>query len=587
MKETIKRSAVLHRPMSEYAHGLDENRILIRIRTARDNIKVCKLFYGDTACRSNPIKFYELDMKVVASDLEFDYFEAVIESKINRIYYYFELSSVDESSYYFSDFFRNDLPIDRSEYYKLPFNHRADIVRTPDWVKDAVIYNIFPDSFSTDENGISGKGVTLKYKSDNMKTPQTVSSRLGGTFKGIEKKLPYLEHLGINCIYLNPIFAAGEYHKYDLIDYMSVDPCFGTNEEFRDLVDACHKRDIRVIIDGVFNHCGWKFFAFEDVVEKGVDSEYADWFYDLTFPVVRPDDPEDYPTYACFAYERMMPKLNTTNPKVRDYLVNVGRHWVEEYNIDGWRLDVASEINDDFWRDFRRAVKSVNPNAFIIGEVWESASHWMQGDMFDSTMNYDLRKFCSYFFAERKISAETFEAGVTNMLLRYRKDMQYGQLNLLDSHDVSRFLSVCDGNVNRYKMAVMFQMLFVGAPSIFYGDEQGIEGIDELDFRKGMTFDESNLLFEFYKDAISVRKSYTCIRRGEYQTLYSKNGIYALSRFVDDERIVAIFNNSDNELGIEKIDSILGINHDDAEVILSNRYGDKLERDGFAVFEIH
>lgn len=153
-----------------------------------------------------------------------------------------------------------------------------------------------------------------------------------------------------------------------------MDPCFGTNEDFKELVDTFHENGIRVIIDGVFNHCGWKFFAFEDVVRKGEKSQYKNWFYGLTFPVIRPDDPEEYPGYECFGYERMMPKLNTANPEVEEYFCRVGRYWVEKFHIDGWRLDVASEVNDGFWRRFRREVKKINPEAILIGEVWESAN---------------------------------------------------------------------------------------------------------------------------------------------------------------------------------------------------------------------
>ena len=230
---------------------------------------------------------------------------------------------------------------------------------------------------------------------------------------------------------------------------------------------------MRVIIDGVFNHCGWRFFAFEDVVQKGEASRYKDWFYRLEFPVVRPEDPEAIPGYECFGYERLMPKLDTANPEVREYFCSVGEHWVREYGIDGWRLDVASEVDDSFWREFRRRVKAAKPEALLIGEVWESAGHWLDGSMFDSAMNYELRRHCRRFFAEQTEDAFAFSGRCTGMLMRYRRQLVPAQLNLLDSHDVGRFLSLCGGDVRRYRLAVLFQLCFPGIPSVFYGDELG------------------------------------------------------------------------------------------------------------------
>ena len=343
---------------------------------------------------------------------------------------------------------------------------------------------------------------------------------------------------------MNPIFAAGEYHKYDLVDYFHIDPCFGTNEEFRQLVDACHARDMRVIIDGVFNHVGWHFFAFEDVIQKGEDSAYKDWFYRLTFPVRRPDDPEAYPDYECFGYERMMPKTNTRNPEVVDYFCKVGRYWVREFGIDGWRLDVASEINDDFWRSFRKAVKQENPDCILIGEVWETAQHWLGGDMFDSTMNYDFRKHCRRFFAEQSIDAAQFDGRVTNMRMRYKLPVLYAQLNLLDSHDVSRFYSLCGSDEEKMKLAVLFQMTFVGIPSVFYGDERGITGIQEAEYRHPMDWSSRHEpLEDFYRQAIHLRRENPVLCRGEYQTICAEGGLYAYCRQDDRTRITVVLNN--------------------------------------------
>ena len=234
---------------------------------------------------------------------------------------------------------------------------------------------------------------------------------------------------------------------------------------------------------------------------------------------------EEIPGYACFAYERMMPKLNTANPEVQDYFCKVGAYWVREFGIDGWRLDVASEVNDGFWRAFRQAVKQVNPQALLIGEVWESAGHWLRGDMFDSTMNYDFRKHCALFFAEGSIDSAAFSGRITNMLMRYRLSMLPAQLNLLDSHDVSRFLSLCGGDTARLRLAVLFLFCFVGMPTVFYGDELGIQGTEEAAYRSPMPWDGGDPeLLQFYRRAIALRRELAPLRRGNFRMVCAEPG---------------------------------------------------------------
>ena len=508
----MKLDAVLHIPLSEYAHGLDERHIVYRLRCAKGDLTRVTLHYGDTACRVTPIVFTPETMEIVASDELHDYWQIIVDSLYDRVYYYFELFDGKDTVLYYGGIFTDHLVDDRSQYFKLPINHRADIVTVPDWVHDAVVYNIFPDSFATGRRYISCHPGRAVYRDHEVK------GKLGGTLDGVSANVDYLKDLGVNCVYLNPIFAAGEYHKYDLLDYFHVDPCFGGDEAFREMVDTLHANGIRVIIDGVFNHCGWNFFAFDDVVHNQQQSKYCDWFYHLEFPVTRPDDPEAYPNYACYAYERMMPKLNTANPDVREYFCNVGRYWIQEYGIDGWRLDVASEVDDRFWRAFREAVKEANPDALLIGEVWESANHWLQGDMFDSSMNYDFRKHCELFFASENIDAAAFSGRVTNMLMRYRVQTVPAQLNLLDSHDVSRFLSICGGDTCRYRLAVLFMMTFVGMPTVFYGDELGVQGVTEEEYRRPMPWDSGDgTLYAFFKKAIAMRLELTALRRGSFR----------------------------------------------------------------------
>lgn len=542
----MKREAILHIPMSNYAHGLDEKHVLFRLRAARGDLMGCRLFYGDRACRITPVLFTVISMEVVARDEYFDYYEVILDSPYTRICYYFELEDTTGKVLYYSDLFHSSTVNERSDYYQFPYNRKEDLADIPDWSKDAIIYNIFPDSFATTYRYISCQGKEVNYQGN------VTRGKLGGTIKGITENVDYLKHLGINCIYINPFFAAGEYHKYDLLDYYHVDPCFGTDDEFKEMVRYYHDHGIRVIIDGVFNHCGWNFFAFEDVVNKGELSRYKDWFYRLSYPVIKPDNMEDIPNYECFGYERLMPKLNTSNQEVVDYFCEVCRYWLVKFDVDGWRLDVASEVNDGFWREFRKTAKAAKPDSFLIGEVWETAQHWLTGDQFDSSMNYDFRKNCKAFFAEERLDAYGFDARVTQMRMRYHKNMLYGQLNLLDSHDVSRFLSLCKDDLRRFCLAILFQMTFIGPPSIFYGDEQQITGLKEEDYRSPMKWNVNDAMFDFYKRAIELRREQKALRRGDYRTLdaQKESRLYLYQRFTDNECLYIGLNAGPEEVAL-------------------------------------
>ena len=534
----MNKQAILHIPMSQYAYGMDENHIVFRLRAAKADISLCTLIYGDRACRRTPVDYFRERMEIVASDTLFDWWEVTLETDFTRICYAFLIEDREgEKCFYYGDLFCDSLTPDRSAYFQLPFNHRADRIRVPEWMADAIVYNIFPDSFATGSRSVSGKATELRYGD------HPVRGKLGGTIRGVTENLDYIRDLGFNCIYLNPIFAAGEYHKYDLLDYYHIDPAFGTDEDFRELVRKAHQMGIRVMIDGVFNHCGWHFFAFEDVVKNGRSSRYWKWFYDLKEPVTVPDNMEDYPNYSCFGYERMMPKLACDEPEVRDYFCKVGAYWVREFDIDGWRLDVASEINDSFWRAFRQTVKAIRPDCALIGEVWESAGHWLDGSMFDSTMNYDFRKHCTAFFAKNSIDAEGFRHRVTDMLMRYRRPVAYGQLNLLDSHDVSRFLSLCGEDRSRQQLAVLFQMTFVGMPCVFYGDELEMTGIKEEEYRHPMPWERADApMLDFFRQVIQLRNREAALRRGDFTCEKAEDGWFIYSRAYREEKVTVVMN---------------------------------------------
>lgn len=508
----MNKSAILHIPMSQYAFALEEGTFTIRLRAKKGDLDHCLLYYGDRACIQSPVVFTKTEMERRWQDTEFDYFEKTITEAPVRLCYYFILQKGNEQIYYYADAFHEKLPDmiredgfvieGRSEYYQYPYAMREEIIKEPEWFLNAVVYNIFPDSFASDYRFLCKEGKTLTDKNGKK-----CSSKLGGTIEGIRKNLDYIQDLGATCIYLNPVFQAGEYHKYDITDYYEIDPCMGSKEEFKKLVDEIHERGMHVIIDGVFNHCSWYFPYFDDVIQKGKDSEYVDWFYDLTFPVERPKD-GNKPGYACFAYEPCMPKLNTANQKVQEYFADVGKYWIKQFGVDGWRLDVANEIDRNFWRKFRTAIKEAKPDAVLIGEVWENAETWLRGDAFDSVMNYDFRKHCREYFAAEKYTASDFAGAMTDMFLRYPKQVSLGQLNLLDSHDVARFLSLCDGNREKWMAAFAYLCISPGVPSIFYGDEKGMEGIREEEYRSPMPWEEKEEITSFVKKCIRIRKDW-------------------------------------------------------------------------------
>ncbi|MBQ9309088.1 MAG: DUF3459 domain-containing protein, partial [Clostridia bacterium] len=313
---------------------------------------------------------------------------------------------------------------------------------------------------------------------------------------------------------------------------------------------------IRIIIDGVFNHVSSHHFSFQDVLRNGKASKYYDWFYQLPEHPALPRPGEEV-DYTCFAYVPNMPKTDTSCPALRAYFCDIGRYWLREYDVDGWRLDVANEVDDGFLRAFRQAVREVKPDALILGEIWENASHWLQGDMMDGAMNYDFRRFCLQFFATGSLSAEAFDVRISYLLMRYRAQMLPALLNLLDGHDVPRFLSLCGGDLNRMALAVVFQMTFIGMPSVFYGDEKGMTGIAEDEYRSPMSWDEASPLETLYRDLIALRRAHPALTRGTFRTLRAAGKLYVFLREEGGERITVALHAGDGSESVEICGEIL------------------------------
>lgn len=511
--------------MSEYAFALDDTHYIFRLRTGKGEAESVRFYYADRAVMTPKLQFAPLPMEKFRTDRYFDWYEIRLETRFERIAYYFELQNGVETLFYYGDCYEMAGTPTRADYFQLPFNHRADRFAAPAWTRDAVVYNIFPDSFA------AGKRLA----------PNGAPPCRGGTVRGVTENLDYIASLGFNCIYLNPIFAARSYHRYDTLDYYRIDPHMGAEDDLRDLVRRAHALGIRVILDGVFNHVSSDHPFFRDVLEKGRASRYYSCFYAL------PETPRlpaagELPGYTCFSYVADMPKTNTADPFLRQYFCDVGANWVRKFDVDGWRLDVANELDDGFLRAFRASVKAAKSDALIVGEVWENAAHYLGGDMLDSAMNYDFRRYCRRFFAEQTVDAETFDTNVSTLLLRYNENALFAQLNLLDSHDVSRFLSLCGGKTERMELAVLLQMTFPGMPCVFYGDEKGLCGESEPEYRRPMAWDASSPLEEVYRRMIALRKTHPALRYGSFHTELACGGVYRYSRVWNGTKITVAMN---------------------------------------------
>ena len=379
---------------------------------------------------------------------------------------------------------------------------------------------------------------------------------------GIVEHLDYLLDLGVTAIYLNPIFQSTANHRYHTHDYYQVDPILGGNRALRSLLDSAHQRGMRVILDGVFNHASRSFFQFNHIVENGPASPYADWFIVKNYPLRPYNAPKGKHGYEAWWDLPALPKLNVSTPAVREFLLDVATHWIE-FGADGWRLDVPTEIDDDlFWQEFRHRVKAVNPEAYIVGEIWDDARHWLQGDQFDAVMNYPLARACLGFFVGDNLlhkeiarsgyqqidtlDAQGFSSEIDRVLGLYPRPVTEVQFNLLGSHDTPRFKTLACGD-NAYHLATLFQMTYPGAPSIYYGDEIGMEGRHDPDCRRGFPWDEQQWDQELRADVqryIALRKAYPALRRGDFTWLLASDGVVAYVRRLGAEIALVVLNSN-------------------------------------------
>ncbi|KKI93582.1 cyclomaltodextrinase [Bacillus sp. SA1-12] len=533
------KEAIYHRPKNQFAYAIDENALHIQLKAKRNDIHSVTLYYGD------PFEFEDYRWKHITVDMQksgnddlFDYWTIDVIPPQRRMRYAFHLKNHEQELFFTEKGFSDTVHEDFSAYFCFPFHHPSDRFTAPDWVKSTIWYQIFPDRFANGnpENDPHG---TLPWNS----TEPTASTIFGGDFEGIIKRLDYLVDLGINGIYFTPIFKARSNHKYDSIDYMEIDPQFGDKATFKRLISECHKRGIRVMLDAVFNHCGEEFPPFQDALKNRDASQYKDWFHFSSLSY------DDEPNYHTFAFEKKMPKLNTQHPEVRKYLLEVGQYWVREFGIDGWRLDVANEIDHQFWRDFRQAVKTINKDVYLVGEVWHDALPWLAGDQFDAVMNYPLANHLLRFFAYDAMGAEQFSHDLQNSLHQYPKLVHEAAFNLVGSHDTPRLLNLARMNRQKVKLLTAFQLSFLGSPSIYYGDEICLTGEQDPGCRKCMVWEAEHLdhdMLNFFKKLIHLRKSYPILANdGTFRILAADNerNYLCYSKENEHQLFIAVMNN--------------------------------------------
>ncbi|HHT27780.1 MAG TPA: alpha-glycosidase [Firmicutes bacterium] len=538
----MEASSLYHTPWTPYIQGTQADNLRVLLRAKRDDLKAAYVIYGD---RYRDHMTGRATMQKIGADEQHDYLAACLALPTGRFKYYFFLEGKDGSEGWYSE---NGLTQQSWQTRVFQMPHVAALPQWdgPDWVQDAVCYQIFVDRFRNGNTANDPASVSP------WNTQPDFQTRLGGDLQGVIDALPYLQSLGATMLYLTPIFKAGSSHKYDTADYYAVDPEFGDLDTLRRLTNQAHQLGMRVILDGVFNHCGTDFFAFRDLLKKGRDSQYRDWFNVYRYPIEM--HPPSYETFAASVAE--MPKLRLDNPEVRRYFLNVASYWVEVTGIDGWRIDVANEVDHRFMRELRREVRAINPEAYIVGEIWHSAEPWLRGDKLDGVTAYPWRDAALAFFSGWRSDSDWFAGQLTKHYTSARIEAIHSSLNLLGSHDTPRVLELMGHDVNKARLIAAFQMMSPGVPQIYYGDEVGMYGGSDPACRAGMRWDEQDQnqeMLGLYRYLIKIRNRYPALRRGGFLPIWSKPGdpLFAMLRQHRSGNVLCVFNTAWQERDLQ------------------------------------
>lgn len=529
-------SAIFHDMDKRFCYAIDKDLFVIRVQVKKDDMKEVILHYED---KYIPMERKDtrmtLPMKKVATSQFHDYYEAQLQMHLICLRYFFEFTDMQGEKVYYGNYeFDKECITNRDRMFDCPQNLREEeMFEVPQWAANKVVYQIFPSRFAATQP----VDKELWYKA-----PITPMDDLHGNLRGIIEHLDYIKDLGIDVVYLTPIFKSNSCHKYDTIDYYQVDPSFGTTEDLKELVQKSHERGMKVVLDAVYNHTGREFFAFQDILEKGEKSKYLDWYFIDELPPR--GEWGEIPNFKCFGYYGGMPKLNLKNPEVEKYITDVACYWIKECDIDGWRLDVGDEISHFFWKNFRKAIKAVKKDMLIIGEIWHYAGDFLEGDEWDTVMNYPFYLNLIDLLADEKINVSQFVQNLGYLKGRLNKKCYPLMWNLIDSHDTARFLHLCNDNKKKQHLAAAFQLLMPGMPMVYYGDEYAMPGANDPDCRRGMYWDEEyqdKEMYNWYKKLMQIRKAHACIVEGEMIETITND---------DDDTIVMIRKNGDETIAM-------------------------------------
>lgn len=582
-------NAVYHRANDNYCYPLDEDQLVINIKTGYD-VRYVNLIQGD------PFKSGILgggeSWSGDAVNIPFKkrlknqlWWTTTVRPEYKRLKYYFELQTDDEKWFYFEDGFVSEAQMQlegRSrQCFVFPWMNPSDVSVTPNWVNETIWYQIFPERFCNGDHSIDPEG-TLPWRNSGSVTN---AEFFGGDLQGIINKLDYIRDLGVSGLYLTPINESPSSHKYDTTDYTKIDPHFGSEETMITLVREAHNRGIRIMLDGVFNHSGQYFAPWLDVVDKGPQSEYWDWFMVREWPFKREGGCAWAKQYYTFAFFDRMPKLNTNNPKVREYLIGVCENWVKNYDVDGIRLDVANEISHTFCKELRTHLKAIKPDIYILGEIWHDAMPWLRGDEFDAVMNYPLGESIKDFWIDKSLTNEDFEFTINRCYTGYMQQTNDVLFNLLDSHDTKRLRSDVK-NLDEYfqQLAVLFTM--PGSPCIYYGTEIAMEGGHDPDCRRCMPWDDIDA--GLYDERIQIIRNLLHLRRNE-PLLRSRN--FHFPNKINKPRVIEF-----NKIGWvdNYVEVIINCEEEDieiakeGEILFARHYIDTtLLRNGILIRKIH
>ena len=557
--------AIYHRATDNYCYCLDEDNIVISIKTGYDVNKVT-LYYcdpfekgimgGNHCIIGTPIEM--TDVKKLKNHL---HWSVKIKPKFKRLVYYFSFENDTERYYMYEDRFLTPKEFEnfnqRQQLFTFPFMNPVDIFKTPNWVNDTVWYQIFVDRFCNGNPDLNPKDVK-PWSSPNEKVGST--DFYGGDIPGITSKIDYIKDLGITGLYLTPIFEATSNHKYNTTDYSKIDSGFGTDEDMITLVNKAHENGIKIMLDGVFNHSGEFFMPWQDVLKNGPSSEYYDWFMINKWPFIERGKNAHSGVYSSFAFFDSMPKLNTNNPNVREYIVNILISWVKKYDIDGLRMDVAGEISHKLCKEIRSALKELKPDFYILGELWHDSTPWLRGDEYDSVMNYMFADCLSDFWINHKITSLDFEHEINRCYTMYPLQANKVLFNLLDSHDTIRLATKLNDIAKFYQqLSVLFTM--PGTVCIYYGTEISLEGSYDPDCRRCMPWTEiSNGVYDdkisIIKQLISLRKTHPALRSNDYEFNNLNNNPRIINYIKKDDnnnKIMVTLNVSDEDFNIHSI----------------------------------